>query len=122
MANNIINRHSTINVDSSLGVILSSNNSQINHTGAGNLEIHTLGTLNIGATGAINFTSDVNFNSDPTFNSDLTLGKQDNVVKYFYLENSSNNTKHWRVSVDSTGNLNFEKYNGAAWVNKMNLQ
>jgi len=116
MANNIINRHSTINVDSSSGIVLSSNNTQINHTGAGTFQINSTGDISINPTGNLNINGDFNQTGD------ITLGNNDNVVRYFYLENSSNNTKHWRVAVDANGILNFEKYNGTSWVNKMNLQ
>lgn len=116
MANNIINRHSTVNVDSSSGVVLSANNSQINHTGVGTFQINSLGDISINPTGTVNISKDL------IQTADITLGNNDDVVKYFYIENSSTNTKHWRVSADSNGTLNFEKYNGTSWVNKMNLQ
>ncbi len=116
MANNIINRHSTINVDSSSGVVLSSTNTQINHTGGGTFQINSDGNISINAAGGLTLPG--NFTPD----GDITLGNSDNVVRYFYIENSSTNTKHWRVSADSNGTLNFEKYNGTSWVNKMNLQ
>lgn len=116
MANNIINKHSTINVESSSGIVLSANNTQINHTGGGTFQINSGGDITINPIGTL--TIDGNFNS----NGDITLGNNDNVVRYFYIENSLTNTKHWRVSSDSNGTLNFEKYNGTSWVNKMNLQ
>jgi hypothetical protein len=38
-----------------------------------------------------------------------------------YFNNSSDNTKWWRMYVDSTGNFNIDRYNGTSWVNKSTL-
>ena len=114
--NYIINKYSVINVYKNKGVILSSNNSQILHTGGGNLNIHSSGNTTIGADGLLTISSELNSQSN------IVLGNNDNVVKYFYFENNSNTNKHWRVSVDANGSMNFEKYNGTTWVNKMNLE
>jgi hypothetical protein len=51
----------------------------------------------------------------------LTIGNSDNTINYLYLKNSSSNTKHWRIYVDASGNLNFDKYNGTTWVNKSSI-
>ncbi len=111
-----INKYSVINVYKDHGVVLSSNNPQIHHTGNGQLTISSNNDVSITADGLLKI------NSDTTYDSDITLGNNDNTIKYFYFENSSNNTKHWRVSVDANGIMNFERYNGTSWVNKMNLQ
>jgi hypothetical protein len=114
--NYIINKHSVINVYKEKGVILSSVNSQILHNGGGNFNIHSTGNMTIDADGVLTVSADINSQSD------IVLGNNDNVVKYFYFENNSNTSKHWRVWVNTNGIMNFEKYNGTTWVNKMNLE
>jgi hypothetical protein len=101
---------------------LSSNNSSITHTGNGKLIITS-------TNGNIDFDCDVNFNQQTTISQGISLdgignitqGSEDNIIKYFYMKNSLDNTKHWRIYADLEGNLNFEKFNGTNWINKLQL-
>jgi hypothetical protein len=91
------------------------------NSGASGMNIHSVGDINIGATGNINFLSPFTFNNTVLFNNDITLGGSDNDIDYMYFKNSSDNTKWWRMYVDSSGNFNIDRYNGTSWVNKSTL-
>jgi hypothetical protein len=96
-----------------------------NLTAPGPYNIITNGNLGIQAnTGNIDLTSTsgtIDINSNTNVYSSLTVGASDNTIDYFYLKNSSDNTKHWRIYVDASGDLNFDRYNGTSWINKSKL-
>ena len=96
-----------------------------NLTAPGTYDIITNGNLGIQAnTGNIDLTSTVgtiDLNSNTNIYSSLTMGASDNTLDYFYLKNSTDNTKHWRIYVDASGDLNFDRYNGTSWINKSKL-
>ena len=56
-----------------------------------------------------------------TTSGDVTLDNSGNNTQYINLTYNATNTNHWRIAVNSSGNLDFERYDGASWVSKFTV-
>jgi hypothetical protein len=98
----------------------------LNFNTSSSIGITAGGDINIGASGNININTNIVFNSGVNFingttASSFTIGNSDGITNALFLKNSPDNTKWWRIYPDSNGNLNFDRYNGTAWVTKSQL-
>lgn len=71
-------------------------------------------TTNVGGGGALSGTT-LGLTNDLSMNYDSGT-----TIRYIYLNNTAaTTTNKWRIYVDSAGDLQFERYDGAAWISKM---
>jgi len=56
-----------------------------------------------------------------TTSGNVTLDNSGNSAQYIYMNYNATNTNHWRISVNSSGNLDFERYNGSSWISKSTI-
>ncbi len=99
------------------GIFLNTTGIMNLNAGVSGMNINSVGDINVGATGTVIFSTPV------LFNNDMTLGGSDNDIDYMYFKNSNDNTKWWRMYVETgiTGSFIIERYNGTSWINKFTL-
>lgn len=104
-------KHTMIELTDSTGISLSGTNSRIKHTGSGVLTIES-------PSGQVKFGQ----STDVTFASDVTLDNDNNTTQYINLNYSATASNQWRLFVNSSGQLEFQRFNGSSWVNKFYLE
>lgn len=56
-----------------------------------------------------------------TATSNVVLSNDNNTQQCIFLNFDSDNTNHWKITVDSDGKLVFARYNGTTWIQKFDL-
>jgi hypothetical protein len=103
-------KNTNIELTDASGVTLSGTNSRVKHTGSGTFTIDSgIGGITIGTT------------SDVTIANDLILDNDNSSTQYINLNYNATAANRWRIYVDSSGLLNFERFNGTSCVNKFQL-
>lgn len=125
---------SNLDITSSLGIYINNNNSQLKHQGNGTFTIQsTSGKILIKSTssasdaiklqstnGGILFAGSTTC-SNLNISGNFTLTNSSGTRQYIYLNSDPTSTNHWRISVNSSGNLDFERYNGSSWISKSTI-